>query len=99
MPRAILLFAGLTVFSAVFVQGQTAYPYSTTAPANGPFGGPILVTPSAGFPNPAPTAGISDAGRAGISIENNAGTIISNSGEETTIVRPNSKTLVDAPAI
>ena len=99
MPRAILLFAGLTVFSAVFVQGQTAYPYTTTVPANGPFGGPILVTPSAAFPNPAPTAGISDAGRAGISIENNAGTNISNSGVETTIVPPDSETIVGAPAV
>ncbi len=67
MPRGILLIAGLAMFSAIFGQGQTANPSTTTPPVNGPFGGPILVTPSAGFPNPVPTAGISDAGRAGIS--------------------------------
>jgi hypothetical protein len=67
MPRGILLIAGLAMVSAVLGQGQTSNPSTTTAPVNGPFGGPILVTPSAGFPSPAPAAGISDAGRAGIS--------------------------------
>jgi hypothetical protein len=66
MPRGILLIAGLAMFTVVSGQGQTANP-STTTPVNEPFGGPILVTPSAGFPNPVPTAGISNAGRAGIS--------------------------------
>lgn len=72
MPRGILLIAGLAIISAVSGQSQTANPSSTTAPVNGPFGGPILVTPSAGFPSPVPTAGISDAGRAGISNATNA---------------------------
>ena len=67
MSRGTLLIAALTVFSAVFGQGQTATPSTTTAPANEPFGGPLLVTPSAAFPTPVPTAGISNAGRAGIS--------------------------------
>ena len=67
MSRGTLLIAALTVFSAVFGQGQTANPSTTTTPVNEPFGGPILVTPSAVFPNPVPTAGISNAGRAGIS--------------------------------
>ena len=68
MPRGILLIAGLAImFSSVSGQGQTANPSTTTTPVNEPFGGPILVTPSAGFPNPVPTAGISNAGRAGIS--------------------------------
>src|SRR5438270_5393637 len=67
MPRRILLITVLAVFSAVFGQGQTSNPSTTTAPVNGPFGGPILVTPSAGFTNPVPSAGISNAGRAGIS--------------------------------
>jgi hypothetical protein len=67
MSRGTLLIAALTVFSAVFGQSQTANPSTTTTPANEPFGGPLLVTPSAGFPNPVPTAGISNAGRAGIS--------------------------------
>ncbi|HEX3153992.1 MAG TPA: hypothetical protein VHV32_05170 [Candidatus Angelobacter sp.] len=66
MLRGILLIAGLAMVTAIS-QGQTASPSTTTAPVNGPFGGPILVTPSAGFPNPVPSAGISDAGRAGIS--------------------------------
>jgi hypothetical protein len=90
MPRRILLIAGLTVFSAVFGQGQTANPSTTTTPANGPFGGPILVTPSAGFPNPAPTAGISDAGRAGISNATN--------GIENTTVPASPATLVTTPS-
>jgi hypothetical protein len=66
MPRKILLTAALTVFSTVFVMGQsTSQP--SPVPANGPFGGPILVTPTASLPTPAPTAGISNAGRAGFS--------------------------------
>jgi hypothetical protein len=71
MPRGILLIAGLAMVSAVFGQAQIVNPSTTTPPVNGPFGGPILVTPSAGFPNPVPTAGISDAGRAGISNQTN----------------------------
>ena len=68
MLRKILLTSALVISTAVFGQGQSTNP----APVNGPFGGPILVTPSASFPNPAPAAGISDAGRAGITIETNS---------------------------
>ena len=67
MSRKILLAAALIVFSAVFVQGQSANQSSVATPATGPFGGPILVTPTATLPTPAPVAGISDAGRAGFS--------------------------------
>ena len=90
MPRGILLIAGLTVLSAVSGQGQTANQSTATTPVNGPFGGPILVTPSAGFPNPAPTAGISDAGRAGISNASN--------GAETTTAPSTPATIVTTPA-
>ena len=72
MPRKMLLTAALVISTAVFGQGQSTNPSTSPAPVNGPFGGPILVTPSASFPNPAPAAGISDAGRAGISIETNS---------------------------
>jgi hypothetical protein len=72
MPRKILLMAGLTVFSAVFGYAQPASQPTGTAPSNGQFGGPILTTPTASFPTPAPTAGISDAGRAGISSQTNS---------------------------
>jgi hypothetical protein len=72
MPRKILLTAALVISTAVFGQGQSTSPSTNPAPVNGPFGGPILVTPSASFPNPAPAAGISDAGRAGITIETNS---------------------------
>jgi len=72
MPRKILFTAALLVSTAVFGQGQSTNPSTSAAPVNGPFGGPILVTPSASFPNPAPAAGMSDAGRAGISIETNS---------------------------
>src|SRR5882724_10617350 len=87
MPRGILLIAGFTVLSAVLGRGQTA---NQSTPVNGPFGGPILVTPSAGFPNPAPTAGISDAGRAGISNATN--------GVETTTAPSTPATIVTSPA-
>jgi hypothetical protein len=74
MPRKVLLFAALTVLATIDVQGQ-----STTQPAAtvGPFGGPILTTPTAALPTPAPVTGISDAGRAGISnAENNSGNAV-----------------------
>lgn len=86
MPRGILLIAGLAMTLAVSGQAQTANPSTTTPPVNGPFGGPILVTPSAGFPNPAPTAGISDAGRAGISNATNAIEITTAPSSPATIV-------------
>jgi hypothetical protein len=72
MPRKMLFTAVLVISTAVFGQGQSTYPSTSPAPVNGPFGGPILVTPSASFPSPAPAAGISNAGRAGISIETNS---------------------------
>jgi hypothetical protein len=90
MPRGILLIAGLAMFSAVSGQSQTTNPSATTTPINGPFGGPILVTPSAGFPNPVPTAGISDAGRAGISNATN--------GIETTNAPSSPATNVTTPS-
>ena len=88
MPRGILLIAGLAMFTVVSGQGQTANP-STTTPVNEPFGGPILVTPSAGFPNPVPTAGISNAGRAGISNATN--------GIENTNAPSSPATIVSTP--
>jgi len=90
MPRGILLIAGLAMFSAVSGQSQTTNPSATTTPTNGPFGGPILVTPSAGFPNPLPGAGISDAGRAGISNATN--------GIETTNTPASPETVVATPS-
>lgn len=72
MPRKILLTTALLVSTAVLGEGQSTNQSTSPAPVNGPFGGPILVTPSASFPSPAPAAGISDAGRAGISIETNS---------------------------
>lgn len=65
MPSKIVLIAAFAAFAASYGQAQTAS-QSTSTP--GPFGGPILVTPTATLPNPQPTAGISDAGRAGISV-------------------------------
>jgi len=72
MPRKILFTTALVILTAVFGQGQSTNQSTSPVPVNGPFGGPILVTPSASFPNPAPAAGISDAGRAGITIETNS---------------------------
>lgn len=90
MLRGILLIAGLAMATAIFGQGQTANPSTTTPPVNGPFGRPILVTPSAGFPNPVPTAGISDAGRAGISNATN--------GIESTNTPSSPETIVTTPS-
>lgn len=90
MPRGILLIAGLAIISAVSGQSQIANPSTTIAPVSGPFGGPILVTPSAGFPSPVPTAGISDAGRAGISNATNA--------IETTAAPSSPATIVTTPS-
>ncbi len=92
MPRGILLIAGLTLtlFSSAFGQGQANSPSAITPPVNEPFGGPILTTPSAGFPNPVPTAGISDAGRAGISNATN--------GIENTNAPSNPSTIVTTPS-
>jgi hypothetical protein len=71
MSRKILLAAALTIFVASGL-AQTA----NQTPANGqPFGGPILVTPNATLTSPPPTAGISDVGRAGISVNSNAAAI------------------------
>lgn len=72
MPRKMLFTVALVISTAVFGQGQSTNQSTSPAPVNGPFGGPILVTPSASFPSPAPAAGISDAGRAGISIGTNS---------------------------
>lgn len=90
MPRGILLIAGFAMFTAISGQGQTANPSTTTPPVNEPFGGPILVTPSAGFPNPVPTAGISNAGRAGISNATN--------GVENTNAPSSPATIVTTPS-
>ncbi len=64
MSRKILFMAALVAFSTICAIGQSANQVSPV-PANGPFGGPILVTPTATLPTPAPTTGISDTGRAG----------------------------------
>src|SRR6476620_9774660 len=89
MPRGILLIARLIMFSSAFGLGQTANPSITTPPINEPFGGPILVTPSASFPNPVPTVGISNAGRAGISNATN--------GIENTNALSSPATMVSTP--
>src|SRR5438309_11142267 len=88
MPRGTLLIAALIVFSAVFGQSQTTNPSTTTAPVNEPFGGPMLVTPSASFPNPVPGAGISDAGRAGISNATNKSETTTGSANAGTVPAP-----------
>jgi hypothetical protein len=73
MPRKMLFTAALVIATAVFGQGQSTNQSTSPAPVNGPFGGPVLVTPSASFPSPAPAAGISNAGQAGISNAGQAG--------------------------
>lgn len=81
MASRLLLISVLSVSLASFAQvsappaqdnGNPAVP--TAIPTTGtvwtgiaPAGGPLLSTPEASFASPLPTAGISDAGRAGIS--------------------------------
>jgi hypothetical protein len=89
MPRKMLFTAALVISTAVFGQGQSTNQSTSPAPVNGPFGGPILVTPSASFPNPAPAAGISNAGQAGIS----------NAGQAGISVETNSMAPVEAVAV
>src|SRR5215467_8265198 len=88
MPRKMLFTAALVISTALFGQSQSTYPTSP-APVNGPFGGPILVTPSASFPSPVPAAGISNAGQAGIS----------NAGQAGISVETNSTVPVEAVAV
>jgi hypothetical protein len=100
MSRKFLLIAGFTVSSAVLGWAQTATQSTTTTPASGLWGGPLLVTPIANFPNPVPTAGISNAGRAGISISTGgAGTSTSDNGIETTNAPISPATIVIAPVL
>jgi hypothetical protein len=89
MPRKMLFTAALVISTAVFGQGQSTNQSTSPAPVNGPFGGPILVTPSASFPNPAPAAGISNAGQAGVS----------NAGQAGISVETNSMAPVEAVAV
>jgi hypothetical protein len=89
MPRKMLFTAALVISTAVFGQGQSTNQSTSPAPVNGPFGGPILVTPSASFPSPAPAAGISNAGQAGIS----------NAGQAGISVETNSMAPVEAVAV
>lgn len=70
MPRKILFIAVLAI-AASYAGGQASVqtPQPTQPATNAqPFGGPLLVTPTMTLPTPQPTAGISDAGRAGISV-------------------------------
>ncbi len=69
MSRKILLLATLTAM-ATYGQGQSVN-QPANQPANTAYGAPITTTPIATFTTPAPTAGISDAGRAGISVNTN----------------------------
>jgi hypothetical protein len=91
MSRRLVYIAEVILFSAVLGWGQTAPQSTPIPPVNGPFGGPILVTPSAGFPNPTPAAGISDAGRAGISNSTNE--------TELTTAPPSPAMIVTSPSI
>src|SRR5690349_11150425 len=79
MSRTIVFMAALTIFAAGNVQAQSGNQSLTPAP-NGPFGGSILTTPVATLPTPAPTVGISDAGRAGISNATSPSTAEAGSG-------------------
>jgi hypothetical protein len=83
MPRNIVFMTALTIFAAGSMRAQSGNQSLTPAP-NGPFGGPILTTPVASLPTPAPTAGISDAGRAGISNASSPSSAEAGTGYATT---------------
>lgn len=58
---------------------------------------PMLVTPTASFDSPAPTAGVSNAGRAGISVSNPANTGVTSTLPPSTLVYTNVQPEVAAP--
>jgi len=69
MSRKILLTAALTAFLGAYGLAQSNSPATPATPtADQPYGGPLISTPNVSLPNPQSTAGISDAGRAGISV-------------------------------
>jgi len=68
------------------------------AVGGGSFGAPILSTPGASFAAPAPTAGISDAGRAGISSNTNVNPGVPSTLENSTVVYTNGAP-VNPPAV
>jgi hypothetical protein len=94
MPRKILLTAALTAFLVAYSQGQSNTPATPATPTVAqPFGGPLISTPNVSTPNPQSTAGISDAGRAGISVNSTTET-----NAPTGSVAPEEETGNAAPA-
>src|SRR5215813_11910005 len=81
MSHKFILIVAATIFAGISASGQTGGQPATNT---GPFGGTIVTTPTATLPTPVPAAGISDAGRAGISATapNNTG-LESNLGNST----------------
>ncbi|HEY3770250.1 MAG TPA: hypothetical protein VGN44_16375 [Candidatus Angelobacter sp.] len=97
MSRKILLAAALTAFAASGLAQTTNQ--TPAAPVNGqPFGGPILVTPNATLTSPPPTAGISDAGRAGISVNSNAAAV-NGTAPATTADTTGNESIAVSPAL
>jgi hypothetical protein len=64
----------------------------------GPIGGVLLTTPTATFDSPAPTAGISNAGRAGISNSSPANVVVESTLNPSTLVYSNVQPEIVAPA-
>ena|SRR5579859_6954933 len=83
MSRQFFLIVAVVTLAGIFASGQTA---AQTTPNAGPFGGVILSTPTATLASPAPTVGISDAGRAGITAAMPVNTGVTGTPESSTIV-------------
>jgi hypothetical protein len=87
MLRKLLLVSVVSLSIAAFAQnGLTS---AGGVVGTGPNGGVPLSTPSATFDSPAPTAGISDAGRAGISDNTPISTAVPGGMNNSTVVYTN----------
>src|SRR5215813_6171319 len=83
MSHKFILIVAATIFAGISASGQTGGQPATNT---GPFGGAIVTTPTATLPTPAPAAGISDAGRAGISATAPMSAGVQSSLENSTVV-------------
>lgn len=75
-------------------ENQNVFPTNVNNGSFGGFGGGgVLATPSATFASPEPTAGISDAGRAGVSTNSPVGAGVQNTSPNSTLVYTNASVI------
>src|SRR5262249_6967309 len=82
MSRKFILAVAATIFAGISASGQTGEQPATNTGS----GGVIVTTPTATLPTPPPTAGISDAGRAGIGANPSLNTEVQSNVENSAAV-------------